>query len=161
MIDGEKVMSWLEGLTEPDWRECYSDSEVQETAKQALELLKAQRETIDELISADKALELLKEQEAAEGRRIVREYCAKNTKDVADEVIGKLCRPSDEEPDVCNCAMKCPEHTNKHESTTFKPHYINEYGKHFICGVECCSCHEKISRTYHYCPYCGKAVKWE
>lgn len=49
----------------------------------------------------------------------------------------------------------------EHESTTFKPHYIDEYGKHFICGFECGSCHEKISRTYHYCPYCGKAVKWE
>ena len=47
------------------------------------------------------------------------------------------------------------------EPTTFKPHYIDEYGTHFICGVECGSCHEKISRTYHYCPYCGKAVKWE
>ena len=44
----EKVMSWLEGLTEPDWRECYSDSEVQETARQALDLID----------------ELLKEQEA-------------------------------------------------------------------------------------------------
>ena len=42
-------MSWLEGLAEPDWRECYSDSEVQETARQALdlidELLKEQEET--------------------------------------------------------------------------------------------------------------------
>lgn len=47
------------------------------------------------------------------------------------------------------------------EPTTFNPHYIDEYGKHFICGVECGSCHEKISRTYHYCPYCGKEVKWE
>lgn len=41
-------MSWLEGLSEPDWRECYSDSEVQETARQALNLID----------------ELLKEQEA-------------------------------------------------------------------------------------------------
>lgn len=32
-------MSWLEGLAEPDWRECYSDSEVQETAEQALDLI--------------------------------------------------------------------------------------------------------------------------
>ena len=86
-------MSWLEGLAEPDWRECYSDSEVQETARHALDLID----------------ELLKEQ----------------------------------------------------ETTTFKPHYIDEYGTHFICGVECGSCHEKISKTYHYCPYCGKAVKWE
>ena len=92
-MDRETVMSWLEGLTEPDWRECYSDSEVQETARQALDLID----------------ELLKEQ----------------------------------------------------KPTTFKSHNIDEYGKHFICGVECGSCHEKISRTYHYCPYCGKAVKWE
>ena len=48
MPDREKVMSWLEGLAEPDWRECYSDSEVQETARQALDLID----------------ELLKEQEA-------------------------------------------------------------------------------------------------
>ena len=105
----DKVMSWLEGLAEPDWRDFHSDSEVQNIAKSALELLKSQRETIDELISDGKALKLLKEQ----------------------------------------------------EPTTFKPHYIDEYGKHFICGVECGSCHEEISRTYHYCPYCGKAVKWE
>ena len=62
-MDSENVMSWLEGLTEPDWRYFHSDSEVQNIAKSALELLKAQRETIDELISADK---LLKEQEETE-----------------------------------------------------------------------------------------------
>jgi hypothetical protein len=49
MPDRENVMGWLEGLAEPDWRECYSDSEVQETARQALdlidELLKEQEET--------------------------------------------------------------------------------------------------------------------
>lgn len=49
-MDREKVMSWLEGLAEPDWRECYSDSEVQETARQALdlidELLKEQEDKI-------------------------------------------------------------------------------------------------------------------
>ena len=39
MPDREKVMSWLEGLAESDWRECYSDSEVQETARQALDLI--------------------------------------------------------------------------------------------------------------------------
>lgn len=69
-------MSWLEGLAEPDWRECYSDSEVQKTARQALdlidELLKKQEEQIknrDE--SLEKAREeikwlrgMLKEQEA-------------------------------------------------------------------------------------------------
>ena len=38
----EKVMSWLEGLAEPDWRVFHSDSEVQNIAKSALELLKEQ-----------------------------------------------------------------------------------------------------------------------
>ena len=66
MPDREKVMSWLEGLAEPDWRDFHSDSEVQNIAKSALELLKAQRETIDELISTDKALKLLEEQEETE-----------------------------------------------------------------------------------------------
>lgn len=40
-MDKEKVISWLEGLAEDDWRECYSDSEVQETARQALNLIDA------------------------------------------------------------------------------------------------------------------------
>ena len=42
-------MSLLEGLAEPDWRECYSDSEVQETARQALDL-------IDELLKEQDGL---------------------------------------------------------------------------------------------------------
>jgi hypothetical protein len=75
--------------------------------------------------------------------------------------------------DCHNCKLECllqkydelkekyDKLLKEQESTTFKPHYIDEYGTHFICGVECGSCHEKISRTYHYCPYCGKAVKWE
>ena len=41
--------------------------DIAQWADDALELLKAQRETIDELISADKALKLLKEQEAKTG----------------------------------------------------------------------------------------------
>ena len=40
MEDIEKVMSWLEGLTQDNWREFHSDSEVQNIAKYALELLK-------------------------------------------------------------------------------------------------------------------------
>ena len=56
MPDREKVMSWLEGLAEPDWRECYRDSEVQETARQALdlidELLKEQEDLGIELTNA-------------------------------------------------------------------------------------------------------------
>ena len=42
-MDGDKlvrVMSFLEGLTQDDWREFHSDSEVQNIAKSALELLK-------------------------------------------------------------------------------------------------------------------------
>lgn len=51
MTNLKTVMSWLEGLTEDDWGEWYSYSEVQNTAKAAMELLKEQeaRElTIDE-----------------------------------------------------------------------------------------------------------------
>lgn len=39
-MDREHVMSWLEGLAEPDWRIFHSDSEVQIIATSALELLK-------------------------------------------------------------------------------------------------------------------------
>lgn len=39
MADRETVIGWLQGLAEDDWRECYSDSEVQETARQALDLI--------------------------------------------------------------------------------------------------------------------------
>jgi len=51
MMDRLIVMGCLEGLTQDDWQMWYSDSEVQETAKAALALLKEQevRElTIDE-----------------------------------------------------------------------------------------------------------------
>ena len=40
MPDRERVMSFLEGLAEPDWRAFHSDSEVQNIAKSALALLK-------------------------------------------------------------------------------------------------------------------------
>lgn len=42
MIDRLTAMSWLEGLAQDDWRECHSDSEVQEIARQTLALLKEQ-----------------------------------------------------------------------------------------------------------------------
>ena len=42
MYDLKTVMSWLEELTEDDWEEWYSHSEVQNTAKAAIELLKEQ-----------------------------------------------------------------------------------------------------------------------
>ena len=42
MEDFRRVMSWLEGLADPDWREFNSDSEVSQTAIAAIELLKEQ-----------------------------------------------------------------------------------------------------------------------
>ena len=45
-MDIEKTMSWLEGLSQDDWREFHSDSEVQNIAKSALELLKEQQKEI-------------------------------------------------------------------------------------------------------------------
>lgn len=39
MIDREIVMSWLEKLAQNNWREWYSDSDVQATAQAALALL--------------------------------------------------------------------------------------------------------------------------
>ena len=42
MTDRKKVMGDLEGLTFDDWRMFHSDSEVQITAKNALQLLKEQ-----------------------------------------------------------------------------------------------------------------------
>ena len=47
------------------------------------------------------------------------------------------------------------------EAVALKPHYIDKYGKNFICGVECGNCGAEISATYKFCPYCGRAVKWE
>ena len=42
MADRKTIMSWLEGLAEPDWRLYHSDSEVQNIAKETLDLLKEQ-----------------------------------------------------------------------------------------------------------------------
>ena len=42
MEDIKTVMSWLEGLTDDDWPHFHSDSEVQNIAKSAMELLKEQ-----------------------------------------------------------------------------------------------------------------------
>ena len=46
MPDREKVMSWLEGLAQPDWRKFHSDTEVQVIAESALALLKEQEEQV-------------------------------------------------------------------------------------------------------------------
>ena len=73
MPDRERVMSFLEGLAEPDWRAFHSDSEVQNIAKSALALLKedchnckleCMLQKYDEL--KEKYDKLLKEQEAVE-----------------------------------------------------------------------------------------------
>ena len=49
MTDQEKVMSWIEGLAQDDWRQFHSDSEVSNIAKAALTLLKEQEQTIENL----------------------------------------------------------------------------------------------------------------
>ena len=46
MPDREKVISWVEGLAEDDWRLFHSDSEVQNIAKAVLALLKEQEARI-------------------------------------------------------------------------------------------------------------------
>ena len=43
MADRVRVMSWLEGLADDDWRQYHSDSEVQEIARSALALLEEQK----------------------------------------------------------------------------------------------------------------------
>ena len=55
----ETVMSWLEGLTQDDWREYHSDSEVQNIAKFAIKLLTEQTNEIDEI--SDEYIDLGKE----------------------------------------------------------------------------------------------------
>ena len=49
MTDRTQVMAWLEGLTQDDWRMFHSDSEVQEIARNAFELLKEQEAEIRQL----------------------------------------------------------------------------------------------------------------
>lgn len=74
--------------------------------------------------------------------------------------------------DECDNSRYCPvgrfeivwdEDTDKQEENeaVFKPHYVDIYGKNFVCGVECSACHKEISSTYKFCPYCGRALKWE
>ena len=46
MPDREKVISWVEGLAEDDWRLFHSDSEVQNIAKAVLALLKEQEAVV-------------------------------------------------------------------------------------------------------------------
>lgn len=52
-MDKLTVMGCLEGLTQDDWQQWYSDSEVQETAKAALALLKEQESLLEEYHKAD------------------------------------------------------------------------------------------------------------
>lgn len=49
MFDRKTVMSWLEGLTQDDYQTFHSDSEVQQIAMAALELLKEQEELLRKL----------------------------------------------------------------------------------------------------------------
>ena len=47
-MDREKVMSWLEGLAQPDWHRFHSDTEVQVIAESALAMLKEQENLLKE-----------------------------------------------------------------------------------------------------------------
>ena len=49
MPDMGKVISWVEGLVEDDWRLFHSESEVQNIAKAVLALLKEQEAEIKQL----------------------------------------------------------------------------------------------------------------
>lgn len=63
MTDRKTIMSWLEGLAEPNWRMFHSDSEVQNIAKETLNLLKEQEEAHKILVEkADEMYAMLKEQ---------------------------------------------------------------------------------------------------
>lgn len=53
MTDKKQIMSWLEGLAQDDWPMFHSESEVQEIAKNALELLKEQESIIEQYRRAD------------------------------------------------------------------------------------------------------------
>ena len=48
-MDATTVKSWLEGLSQEDWRDFHSDSEVQNIAKDALTLLELQEKIINRL----------------------------------------------------------------------------------------------------------------
>ena len=37
---------------------------------------------------------------------------------------------------------------------------VTYFGKH-IPTYYCGSCRTEINRTYRFCPYCGKEVKWD
>lgn len=51
------------------------------------------------------------------------------------------------------------ERLKEQKVTTVKPHYIDKYSKHFICGVECGACHREISSKYNYCPWCNAKLE--
>ena len=78
-MDRITVMSWLEGLTDPEWSHFHSDSEVQNIASEALSLLKEDchnckleclLQKYDQL--KEKYDKLLKEQEAVKPKSKVR-----------------------------------------------------------------------------------------
>ena len=49
MYEINTVMSWLEGLAQDDWADLHSDSEVQNIAKAALEVIEEQRREIERI----------------------------------------------------------------------------------------------------------------
>jgi hypothetical protein len=105
MPDREKVMSWLDGLSQPDWREYHSDSEVQNIAQVALKLLKEQekllhkkQKDIDRLCAEISELKhqihdgVLKEQEAVEPTwQQGKAYCGSCGKRIPLKIGARFC----------------------------------------------------------------------
>lgn len=90
----ETVMSWLEGLTQDNWREFHSDSEVQNIAKYALKLLTEQTNEIDEI--ANEYVDLGKEM--AKQPKVVRCKDCKYGVDAHDGLNQWICnRPNTED----------------------------------------------------------------
>ena len=135
-MDRESVMAWLEGLAQDDWRMFHSDSEVQEIARNALELLKEQEETInvltDTIQQLNQHIKDLSEYMTPYGMvKDVKAYCELLKEQEAVEPV------LEQDSMVCgNCG---------HEVIWQR-----------LLGDDVWS-----DEYLEYCPHCGQAVKWE
>ena len=78
MEDKDAVMSWLEGLTQDDWREYHSDSEVQNIAQATLELLKEQEDVSNALIEQCDRVRRLRKELAEQPQIVLCKNCKHN-----------------------------------------------------------------------------------
>ena len=172
----DKVMSWLEGLAEPDWRDFHSDSEVQNIAKSALALLKEDchnckleclLQKYDQL--KEKYDELLKEQEpyiSKETRLNRDEYC--RVGDVLDCFDGM-----DMKADEVFHAVCLIEWAMSKRSVPLDQLLKEQKTGHWILlencsnsGVYCSECQTKVFDNYpfkkkfsYFCPHCGTRME--